>query len=59
MEKCSGEGQGTCKRCKDNGIWNSNWMSFLYKVDGYEGIYCYECAKYLEEQKQVKKGGKE
>lgn len=54
MEKCSGDGQGTCKRCKDMGIWNRNWMSFLYKVEKYEGIYCYDCAKYLEEQKQAK-----
>lgn len=48
MKKCSGEGQGSCKRCEANGIWNRMWMCLLYTVDGYEGTYCYECAKVLE-----------
>ena len=42
---CKGEGQGSCKRCSDNGIWNSNWMCFLYKIEGYEGCYCPDCVK--------------
>ena len=48
MKKCSGEGQGSCKRCEANGIWNRMWMCLLYTVDGYKGTYCYECAKVLE-----------
>lgn len=30
---CKGEGQGSCKRCLDRGIWNVSWMCFLYKID--------------------------
>ena len=46
MKKCMGEGQGTCRKCKQ-----INWMCFLYKVEGLEGSYCYECAKELEKLK--------
>ena len=45
FEKCEGHGQGSCKRCADNGKWNRTWMVFLYKVDGLEGCYCYDCIK--------------
>lgn len=48
MQQCEGEGQGSCKRCEDNGIWNRSWMCFLYKVDGYPGCYCRKCATLLE-----------
>lgn len=47
IEQCSGEGQGTCRRCKSMGKWNVNWMCFLYKVEGLEGCYCFECANVL------------
>lgn len=40
---CEGEGQGSCKRCVDKGIWNRMWMSFLYKIEGFEGCYCAKC----------------
>lgn len=42
---CEGEGQGSCKRCVDKGIWNRMWMSFLYKIEGFEGYYCWNCVK--------------
>ena len=45
ITQCQGEGQGTCKRCNDKGIWNVNWMCFLYKIEGLEGCYCRECVK--------------
>lgn len=41
--KCKGEGQGSCKSCNDKGIWNVNWMSLLYKIEGYESYYCSKC----------------
>ena len=47
ITKCSGECQGSCKRCFQKGIWNRNWMCFLYRVEGLEGCYCEECAKFL------------
>ena len=45
ITQCQGNGQGTCKRCNDKGIWNVNWMCFLYKIEGLEGCYCRECVK--------------
>lgn len=48
VTKCKGEGAGVCKRCKDKGIWNSLWMCFLYKIEGYEGCYCSDCVKEIK-----------
>ena len=45
VTQCTGEGQGSCKRCSDKGKWNRNWMCFLYKIEGYEGCYCSDCVK--------------
>lgn len=47
VSQCQGEGQGTCKRCYDNGHWNRCWMSFLYKIDGLEGCYCRDCKNFI------------
>ena len=52
ITKCTGEGQGSCKRCSDNGKWNRSWMCFLYKIEGYEGCYCSECVKKIMEGNQ-------
>lgn len=49
--QCKGEGQGSCKRCNDHGVWNRHWMSMLYKIEGYEGCYCSECVKEIEKGK--------
>nr|DAD76865.1 MAG TPA: hypothetical protein [Podoviridae sp. ctq8112] len=43
--RCRGEGQGSCKRCNDMGIWNRQWNCFLYKINGRDGCYCEECVK--------------
>lgn len=43
--KCDGNGQGSCKRCLDQGKWNRMLMCFLYHIDGYEGCYCHDCVK--------------
>ncbi|MBR2284582.1 MAG: hypothetical protein IJ874_09250 [Ruminococcus sp.] len=49
--KCTGEGQGQCRRCSEKGKWNRAWMSFLYQVvindELKHGVYCYECAQEL------------
>lgn len=50
VTKCSGEGQGSCKRCTDNGKWNRMWMCFLYEIEGYEGVYCEDCVKEIQEE---------
>ncbi len=49
---CTGEGQGSCKRCSENGKWNRNWMCFLYSIEGYEGCYCSDCVKEIMEEEQ-------
>ena len=49
ITQCKGEGQGSCKRCNDQGIWNRHWMSLLYKIEGYDGCYCIYCIKEIEE----------
>ena len=48
VTKCTGEGQGSCKRCLEKGKWNRSWMCFLYKIEGYEGCYCSDCVKEIE-----------
>lgn len=50
ITKCKGEGQGSCKRCTDRGIWNRSWMCFLYEIEGYEGCYCLDCVKEMERE---------
>lgn len=51
VEKCTGEGQGSCKRCSDNGKWNRAWMCFLYKIEGYDGCYCRKCVEEITKEK--------
>lgn len=48
--KCDGNGQGSCKRCNDLGVWNRTWMCFLYKIEGLPGNYCWECLKEIEKE---------
>lgn len=52
ITQCKGEGQGSCKRCSDNGKWNRIWMRFLYKIEGYDGCYCSDCVKEIMESEQ-------
>lgn len=58
VTQCQGEGQGSCKRCNDNGKWNRAWMDFLYKVEGYEGCYCRDCVKELQKEQEENKADK-
>ena len=50
VTQCKGEGEGSCKRCADNGKWNRSWMCFLYKIDGYDGCYCSNCVKEIAKE---------
>lgn len=45
VTKCKGEGQGSCKKCSDEGRWNRTWMCFLYEIEGLKGCYCSDCVK--------------
>lgn len=47
---CSGNGQGSCKRCDDKGIWNRHWMTMLYKIEGFDGCYCPKCVEAIKEE---------
>lgn len=58
VERCKGEGQGSCKRCSDKGKWNRAWMCFLYKIEGYDGCYCAECVKEIEAEASREEGCK-
>lgn len=52
MKQCKGEGQVICKRCWEIGLTTTAYWKAcdLYMVDGYEGQYCYQHAKELEEK---------
>lgn len=54
IRQCEGEGHGSCKMCTDNGKWNCMWMCFLYKIEGYEGCYCWECVKKIKEKNETR-----
>lgn len=47
ITRCTGEGQGSCRRCERTKGWNRQWMSFLYKIDGEDGCYCADCVKVI------------
>ena len=49
-----GEGQGQCALCKKRGKWNVQWMCFLYKIEGREGVYCRECKNEIKLQEFIK-----
>lgn len=57
ITRCKGNGQGSCKRCKEKETWDRNWMCFLYDIEGYEGHYCSKCVNEIraEHKKRVKK----
>ena len=52
ITKCTGEGQGSCRRCLEKGKWNRNWMYFLYEIEGYNGCYCLDCVKEIEMEEE-------
>ena len=50
ITKAQGNGQGQCTLCAERGRWNRQWMCFLYKIEGKEGVYCDKCVKALKEE---------
>ena len=54
ITRCVGEGQGECKRCKELKGWNRHWTSLLYKIEGRDGTYCFECVKAIIEEEESK-----
>ena len=45
--RCTGNGQGSCQRCEDNGKWNRSWMVMLYQLtpDDAAPCYCRDCIR--------------
>lgn len=52
IQRCTGEGQGECRKCKMDGIWNRRWMSFLYEIEGMPGVYCWDCVKKIAKEQE-------
>ena len=48
IAQAQGNGQGQCVLCKKRGKWNVQWTSFLYKIEGKDGVYCKNCADDLD-----------
>ena len=53
IQRCTGEGQGECRKCKMDGIWNRHWMSGLYEIDGMPGVYCWDCVKKIGKEQYI------
>lgn len=51
---CIGEGQGECKRCALVRGFNRNWLCMLYKIDGYNGLYCSDCMRFIVKELEKK-----
>ena len=43
ITQAQGNGQGQCALCRSRGKWNVQWMTFLYRVEGKDGVYCKQC----------------
>lgn len=54
VTKCTGNGQGYCKRCSDKGKFYRTWCCFLYDIDGYDGHYCSDCTKKILAENEKK-----
>lgn len=50
ITQAQGNGQGQCTLCKKRGKQNVQWIDFLYKVEGKEGVYCKNCVDELRIQ---------
>lgn len=50
ITRCQGNGQGSCKRCEQEGRWNRVWTTMLHEIEGYEFVYCSDCVKKIKEE---------
>ncbi len=57
ITQAQGNGQGQCALCKKRGKWNVQWMDFLYKVEGKDGIYCENCVAEFRIQSALQERG--
>lgn len=54
ITQAQGKGQGQCRLCKQRGKWNVQWMCFLYKIEGKDGVYCEQCKDEIKIQDFIK-----
>jgi hypothetical protein len=52
ITRCTGNGQGECTRCKQLKGWSREWMTFLYKIEGRDGLYCGDCVRQIAKEMQ-------
>ena len=50
ITRCTGEGQCECARCKRLKGWIRVWMSMLYRIDGFDGVYCSLCVQEIKRE---------
>lgn len=55
ITQAQGHGQAQCVLCKKRGKWNVQWLCFLYKVEGKDGVYCKNCVDELKMQDTIKR----
>lgn len=53
ITQASGTGQGQCALCKKRDKYNVQWMTFLYKIEGKEGVYCKNCVDEIRIQNVI------
>ncbi len=54
IKRAEGEGQAQCRGCKDRGKWNIQWCTFLYKIEGKEGLYCEDCMQQIKTENIIR-----
>ena len=54
ITQAQGNGQGQCALCRSRGKWNVQWMTFLYRVEGKDGVYCKRCVDELKGEEDEK-----
>lgn len=52
VTRCTGNGHGECTRCKQLKGWGLEWMTFLYKIEGRDGLYCGDCVRQIAKEMQ-------
>lgn len=57
IKRAEGWGQGQCALCAKRGKWNRQWMTFLYEVEGKDGVYCEKCVKAMKIEEWRKEHG--
>lgn len=57
VNRCEGNGQGVCARCRALKGQPIHWMTMLYESEGFDGLLCADCVRDLikNSEEDVKK----